>query len=596
MPGIPMLIVKIALLTILLSLIHLFAVGKATATNQEVVNNLLESYFYDRQTLQESSHYSFDKKLEYIKRSGSDPWIKIVPPDVTVDSLINKKSDAFGLQLFLQDDAYYLIPSIDSPNESATYEAFRVVDAPTDDDWVSGLRNGDITIKGKTSDFRFKKAVFNTTDFKISNTSVRIDNFTNPELKWVFKEYRNELAQAQTIDLRFNGGGSLDVAASLLSAILGENTAFGKIERVDETKFYGPKISSNAKSAKNISIVISRHTASAAEWVARVMQQYGATVYGERSVGKCLVHRVFPAGQKKSISFAVGLVRVHDTAGYDYCNFGVVPNVHLDSDLLFTLGAVELVNTAESCLNKQIGKSASKSVCQKLVSGFKEPMYISDSSPNLPSTNKTSISQKTNDKVSSTRGAKTGVIQNPAAKITTGENSEDSKRKHNKPFINKPKQTANATDKENIKKRLCVASEWSLKVASFETRAEAEKLVDRLTKLALEGVARIRKVDTDDNTFYSVVLTDIVGRYRLEKIKIKLDEEFSVDSIAKRIVRANAFIKHINVSGGEFADSFSVVGQIDVCMNNLVDESEVSQYQEQLSASTGLNYEARDSQ
>jgi len=325
--------------------------------DQSLVHNMLERHFYRPDKTAALKGKSADEVLSYLKNSGLDRWAKY-HTNTSVENILSQTvRDDFGLRLISHSGAYFLLPEINGPNERAKHTVYRVLRAPEDGDWKSAISNQALSLAPPHEAVRFVRKEYVTTAFKLRESVLRLDNFTNAGIRTSIDRHANKLPNISVLDLRFNGGGRVDLAEQLLQTLFDESVQLGYSLTKGERSYYGEVGNEIPRDRfAGLTVLVSRHTASAAEWVARILQHYGAVVVGERTEGKCLIHNIFPVGNRVYFEFATGYLKTAFESGYDYCNYGLVPNVFTYDIPLIHEGAQRIAALAADCINSSSEK------------------------------------------------------------------------------------------------------------------------------------------------------------------------------------------------------------------------------------------------
>lgn len=322
------------------------------------VKSLISRQFYIENLDFDRKVASISDLIELLHARRLDPWSTIVKQSTAVGDIAIRRN-GFGLRVLkFNEHLYYLLPELDSPNERKEFTIYQTLNSPTNGDWSSSMESGAIQLLD--ANVTFKQGDFLTHGIRIDSWQVRVDNFINPSMPSIFNDRGGEFSNVTLVDLRFNSGGRVDLAAEFARLLVGIDIPLGSIERRGEYTLIGGTIplDTAAKAqvierSKSMVILVSRFTASSAEWLARNLQIYGATLIGERSAGKCLAHKSFAIGAGYNLQLAVGKLYVANQtkkkqmALYDYCEFGLIPDRWIDGRLLVSQPASWL---AESVL------------------------------------------------------------------------------------------------------------------------------------------------------------------------------------------------------------------------------------------------------
>jgi len=316
----------------------------------EFVRSLVERQFY----LDDVDLRSADSVEGLIHELGNlrhDSWAEVVESEIPKQLTIRR--NGYGLRVLrFNEDRFYLLPELGSPNKLVEFHVYPVRKPPVNGDWGTALENGELILEDTSVEFRSEDYLARAAE--VSGEIVRIDDFVNPSLDSYLSKASDEVSGASVIDLRFNSGGRVDFAIKFLQVLTGVDLPLGYIERRGELTSLGKpaddkSIALARERLGSVTVLVSRFTASTAEWLARNLQLYGATLIGERSTGKCLIHKNFAIGAGRTLKLAVGKLQVHRSLSvekksiYSYCDFGLIPDYSIDGRLLVSRPASWLV-------------------------------------------------------------------------------------------------------------------------------------------------------------------------------------------------------------------------------------------------------------
>ncbi len=160
------------------------------------------------------------------------------------------------------------------------------------------------------------------------------------------------------VDLRDNGGGLLDIAASMLDYMLPEGkivytedksgNIISEFSSTDEEKFTKPLV-----------ILVNGYSASASEIFAGAIKDYGiGTIIGETTYGKGIVQRMFPLDDGSAIKLTIA--KYFTPLGNDIHQVGVVPDEEVKLDIeAYRESNGEKDNQLQAaidCILKKLGK------------------------------------------------------------------------------------------------------------------------------------------------------------------------------------------------------------------------------------------------
>ncbi|MCL2212558.1 MAG: S41 family peptidase [Oscillospiraceae bacterium] len=173
---------------------------------------------------------------------------------------------------------------------------------------------------------------------------VRIQTFANDHVSNRFREALYSLqSQGATrflFDLRYNGGGSLDMLVEIMQKLLPE----GPITTVrfgDGTE----EVRNNYADANfdfPIVVLVNQHSASASELFAAALRDYDmAVIVGQTTYGKGSLQRFFRLSNGSVIRLTAGMYYPPSGVGYD--GIGVIPDVFIEcGQEVLRLGRIEV--------------------------------------------------------------------------------------------------------------------------------------------------------------------------------------------------------------------------------------------------------------
>jgi len=152
---------------------------------------------------------------------------------------------------------------------------------------------------------------------------------TDKEFNELVKKYADDGIKHLTIDLRDNGGGSLELALSMVETFLekDELICYYDDRTIDEPK---PVYSTTDKTSFNsITVLINENTASAAELFASILQDKGlAKVIGTKSFGKSLGQEVFTLITGDYVTITTYQMLNEKLESYD--GIGIIPDLSIE--------------------------------------------------------------------------------------------------------------------------------------------------------------------------------------------------------------------------------------------------------------------------
>lgn len=157
-------------------------------------------------------------------------------------------------------------------------------------------------------------------------------------------EYNKNGVENLTIDLRDNGGGSLEHALSMTETFLdkGEILCYYNDRKLQEPR---PIYSETDKASfKSITVLVNQNTASAAELMTSILQTHGlAKVVGTVTYGKSLGQVVYTLPSSDFITITT--YEILDINKQSYNGKGVIPDLVIDNVLLsYQLPKLEIFN------------------------------------------------------------------------------------------------------------------------------------------------------------------------------------------------------------------------------------------------------------
>lgn len=505
----------------------------AMAAEDALVDRALKKYFYKPEVLPSMSGLTIDQTIEFLASSKLDRWAKLHSRASVAKLTSESDRDNFGVRLLQRDGVYYFLPEIGSPNEGDEFAIYEVSKAPADLDWKRALQESTVKFASPFEDTVLVQGPFKTSGMRIVGSLLRVDNFTNPLLESEFNRYEGNLGTVRIIDLRFNGGGKVELAEKLLKLLIGDDKYFGSIVRRDGEIVLGQPVRApevqrevvNSEPASEFTVLVSRHTASAAEWLAKNLQVYGARIIGERTVGKCVVHRVFPVGDKQYFEFAVGKVQAADGV-YDHCTHGLIPNVTLTAKTLVNFDGHELDSITRRCTSG-VSDPDLADRCENLLPAAAERL--------VAASDQQSSEQIFNPVVQGSEGESSDASLSPA----TTEPLEDSQTA-------KPHDSLESTrdSLSQVSGRICLVSQWALQVVSYGSASRAESF--RMELIESGYSAYVATTDRKKQKYYRVMVGPFVGRDKVKEIQATIDNKYRVKSIIKPHNRIKAYQKHID--------------------------------------------------
>jgi len=167
---------------------------------------------------------------------------------------------------------------------------------------------------------------------------------TDTEFCNLVKKYADDGIKHLTIDLRNNGGGSLDYALTMVEIFLdeGELICYYNDRSLEEPR---PVYSTNGKiSFDSITVLINENTASAAELFTSILKDKGlAKVVGKKSFGKSLGQEVYTLITGDYITITTYQMLNEKKESYD--GIGIFPDLEIDEvEMCYTLPELGVFN------------------------------------------------------------------------------------------------------------------------------------------------------------------------------------------------------------------------------------------------------------
>ena len=153
---------------------------------------------------------------------------------------------------------------------------------------------------------------------------------TYMQFKTQIEEFENSGAKGYIIDLRHNGGGTVDAAAKMLDLILPK----GDTIRVKTKDGKITVRNSSKKSSINKPFVILQDgaTASASEIFISAMRDFGAaTIIGEKTYGKSVIQRYYELDDGSRVKFTVA--EFVNKKGKSFNEVGIKPDIDMSKEM-----------------------------------------------------------------------------------------------------------------------------------------------------------------------------------------------------------------------------------------------------------------------
>ena len=177
---------------------------------------------------------------------------------------------------------------------------------------------------------------------------IQLSSFLGTDLPQKFtqtvKDFADGGIKRLTIDLRNNGGGSLDYALEMSEIFLEENEliCYYNDRKLEEPK---PVYSTTPKIAfDSITVLVNENTASAAELMASILQSRKvAKIIGTKTVGKGIGQTVYMLANGDYITITT--YEILDSNLYNYNGKGIIPDLTIENvELYYELPALPIFN------------------------------------------------------------------------------------------------------------------------------------------------------------------------------------------------------------------------------------------------------------
>ena len=131
-------------------------------------------------------------------------------------------------------------------------------------------------------------------------------------------------AKGIVFDVRFNGGGYVDVMSNMLDLLLPEGTIITMSDNRGEVTEYRSK-----EGAIELPMVVitNEYSISAAEFFAAVLQEYGvATIVGDKTIGKGYAQTLIPLSEG---AVNLSTLKYYTPKGVSLAGVGITPDVEI---------------------------------------------------------------------------------------------------------------------------------------------------------------------------------------------------------------------------------------------------------------------------
>ncbi len=131
-------------------------------------------------------------------------------------------------------------------------------------------------------------------------------------------------AKGLVFDVRFNGGGYVDVMSNMLDLLLPEGTIITMSDNSGETTEYRSK---EGQISLPMVVLTNEYSISAAEFFAAVLQEYGvATVVGDHTTGKGYAQTIIPLTEG---AVNLSTLRYYTPKGVSLADVGIQPDIEI---------------------------------------------------------------------------------------------------------------------------------------------------------------------------------------------------------------------------------------------------------------------------
>lgn len=156
---------------------------------------------------------------------------------------------------------------------------------------------------------------------------LQIDGFdrnVDVEFEEKLHDLINRGARGLVFDVRFNGGGYVDVMSNMLDLLLPEGAIITMSDNKGETTEYR---SGEGCVTLPMAVLTNEYSISAAEFFAAVLQEYGvATVVGDRTIGKGYAQNLIPLSEG---AVNLSVLKYYTPKGVSLAGTGITPDVEI---------------------------------------------------------------------------------------------------------------------------------------------------------------------------------------------------------------------------------------------------------------------------
>lgn len=156
---------------------------------------------------------------------------------------------------------------------------------------------------------------------------LQIDGFdrnVDAEFEEKLHDLINRGARGLVFDVRFNGGGYVDVMSNMLDLLLPEGAIITMSDNKGETTEYR---SDESCITLPMAVLTNEYSISAAEFFAAVLQEYGvATVVGDKTIGKGYAQNLIPLSEG---AVNLSVLKYYTPKGVSLAGTGITPDVEI---------------------------------------------------------------------------------------------------------------------------------------------------------------------------------------------------------------------------------------------------------------------------
>ena len=166
---------------------------------------------------------------------------------------------------------------------------------------------------------------------------IALEHFSNretvKELIERMKEFKNQGYTRCILDLRNNGGGDVEVAASIIGAFITESRPIFYLGREGKKDYHTAMTTGKGVKWKQLYVLVNENTASSAEITAQSLKQHAdAIIVGTKTVGKAVAQTA--ATIIDDSTYAVTTFVAYDVYGNTYNEKGLLPNLIVQNEIV----------------------------------------------------------------------------------------------------------------------------------------------------------------------------------------------------------------------------------------------------------------------